>query len=242
MADPSIDFSLWEMGSESDLPSIAYPYPSVSLVPAPNSSSKGPENAISLTHSTITDAADAETSEPSPQGANEMKSELTVSQIDEYLNSALHQALGHLTNATPIPASSLYSGHILPSRPSAIPFQHREDVVVGKSSWKKLAKWMKVVEKEGLLKVKEGRGGEITVTVIHSDHPAIALHRQHKTIAKEEEQMRRTTVISDNAEQASTGKAIPSAKDRGKNGELSIEEVWKPNGVSIGFWEECGIE
>ncbi|KAJ9122314.1 hypothetical protein QFC22_001735 [Naganishia vaughanmartiniae] len=242
--------TLWEMGSESELPSIAYPYPSVPLVPASNSSSNPPRETASSTQTTNTDdcasnAGAANNDKPSDSvnyGEPEPKNELSVSQIDDYLNSALHQALGHLTNATPIPASSLYSGHILPSRPAAIPAQQREDVVVGKSSWRKLAKWMKVAEKEGILKAKEGRGGEITVTTIHSDHPAIALHRQHKTIAKEEEQMKRATVTTDNADHSSNSRVPPSAKDKGKNSELSIEEVWKPNGVNVGFWEVCGVD
>jgi translation initiation factor 2D len=237
------------MGSKSDIPSIAYPDPSVPLVPAPNSSSKHTEDTTSSAQTINTDddmttaeGVAREASKSAVQGENATKNELSVSQIDDYLSSALYQALGHLANATPIPASSLYSGHILPSRPAAIPERQREDVVVGKSSWKKLAKWMKVVEKEGILKVKEGRGGEISVTTIHPDHPAIALHRQHKTIAKEEEQMKRTTAAADNADHPSSSKANPLVKDKSKSGELSIEVVWKPNGVNIGFWEVCGVE
>jgi translation initiation factor 2D len=166
-----------------------------------------------------------------------------VSEIDEYLNSALHQALAQLgTNATPLSASSLYSGHVLPCRPASIPAQQREDVVINKSSWKKLAKWIKVVEKEGLVKAKEGRGGEITITAIHTEHPFIALHKEHKTIAKEDEQLRRTTAVSGKDQPGVTQSETPATKGNGKNSEMSIEEVWKPNGVSLPFWEACGIE
>jgi len=35
-------------------------------------------------------------------------------------------------------------------------------VVIGKSEWKKLAKWMKEASKDGLLKIKESKG-EVTV-------------------------------------------------------------------------------
>jgi translation initiation factor 2D len=61
-----------------------------------------------------------------------------------------------------MPASSLYSAHILPSRPAYIPREQRDDVVIAKSEWKKLAKWMKEVAKEGLIKIKETKG-EINV-------------------------------------------------------------------------------
>lgn len=36
-------------------------------------------------------------------------------------------------------------------------------MVIGKSEWKKLAKWMKEVSKDGLVKIKESKG-EVTVT------------------------------------------------------------------------------
>ena len=61
-----------------------------------------------------------------------------------------------------MPASTLYSAHILPNRPAYIPKEQREDVVVGKSEWKKVSKWFKEVGKEGLVKVKETKG-EVTV-------------------------------------------------------------------------------
>jgi translation initiation factor 2D len=36
-------------------------------------------------------------------------------------------------------------------------------VVIGKSEWKKLSKWMKEASKEGLVKIKETKG-EVIVT------------------------------------------------------------------------------
>jgi translation initiation factor 2D len=55
-------------------------------------------------------------------------------------------------------AAQLYSGHILPNRPVYIPRERREDVVIAKSEWKKLAKWMKESAKDGLVKIKESKG------------------------------------------------------------------------------------
>lgn len=168
---------------------------------------------------------------------------LSTSDIDAYLDSALHQALSMIgSQGTPLSASSLYSGHILPSRAAAIPQQLRDNVVIGNSSWKKLAKWMKIVDKEGLIKAKEGRGGEITITTIHMEHPSIALHRAHKTIAKEEEQMKRAEGGSDKAQAVVSRGETASANGRGKFKEMSIEEIWKPNGPNIAFWEACGVE
>ncbi|KAI5453409.1 hypothetical protein NCC49_005888 [Naganishia albida] len=238
--------TLWEMGDECDLRSIPYPRPSVPLVPPPQSAQQAQESISQVSEATAGRQAESQ-GLPEIEGPtsnlsisnNGSSSTLSVSQIDAYLDSALHQALAQIgTSGTPISASSLYSAHVLPCRPASIPVEQREDVVIGKSSWKKLAKWIKVVEKEGLVKAKEGRGGEITITVIHAEHPSIALHKNHKTIAKEDEQLKRAAV----AETATTRDDAPANKGKGKTTEIFIEEVWKPNGMSLAFWEAHGVQ
>lgn len=71
-----------------------------------------------------------------------------------------------------MPASTLYSAHILPNRPAYIPKDQREDVVVGKSEWKKVSKWFKEVGKEGIVKVKESKGEVMVVSYVASDFPS----------------------------------------------------------------------
>jgi translation initiation factor 2D len=89
---------------------------------------------------------------------------LSPSEISTLLGLALIQALSEIEpSALPMPASLLYSAHVLPNRPAYIPKAHREDVVIGKSEWKKLTKWMKEASKDGLVKIKESKG-EVTVT------------------------------------------------------------------------------
>lgn len=234
------------MGDECDLRSIPYPRPSVPLVPPPQSAQQAQESISQVSEATAGRQAESQ-GLPEIEGPtsnlsisnNGSSSTLSVWQIDAYLDSALHQALAQIgTSGTPISASSLYSAHVLPCRPASIPVEQREDVVIGKSSWKKLAKWIKVMEKEGLVKAKEGRSGEITITVIHTEHPSIALHKNHKTIAKEDEQLKRATV----AETATIRDDAPANKGKGKSNEIFIEEVWKPNGMSLAFWEAHGVQ
>lgn len=241
---------LWEMGDEVDLRSIAYPRPSIPLFRPPQSAQQTQNSTSQSSLANFGHRSGAEDTHGLEESTSNLvikdnaqsSSTLDVSQIDSYLNSALYQALGQLgTSGTPISASSLYSGHVLPCRPASIPAEQRDDVVINKSSWKKLAKWIKVVEKEGLVKAKEGRGGEITITVIHSEHPSIALHKAHKTIAKEDEQLKRATA-AEKDQAAVTQVETSSAKGKGKSNEMSIEEVWKPNGVNLGFWEARGVE
>lgn len=89
---------------------------------------------------------------------------LSANEVSTLLSISLLQALSTLSNAEfPMPASTLYSAHVLPSRPAYIPKDRRETVVVARSEWKKLAKWMKEASKEKLVSIKESKG-EATVT------------------------------------------------------------------------------
>jgi len=95
-------------------------------------------------------------------GPNQSESiPLSPTEISTLLNLALLQALSSDAIASlsfPVPASQLYSGHILPNRPAYIPRHQRENVVIAKSEWKKLGKWMKEASKDGLIKIKEVKG------------------------------------------------------------------------------------
>lgn len=89
---------------------------------------------------------------------------LSPAEISTLLSAALLQTLATLPSGLlPLPASQLYSAHILPNRPAYIPPARRDDVVIAKSEWKKLAKWMKEASKDGIIKTKETKG-EVVVT------------------------------------------------------------------------------
>jgi translation initiation factor 2D len=84
---------------------------------------------------------------------------LDPSEISTLLSLALLQSLSSINPTIfPLSASLLYSAHILPNRPAYIPKDQRDEVVIAKSEWKKLGKWMKEAGKEGILKVKENKG------------------------------------------------------------------------------------
>jgi translation initiation factor 2D len=93
-------------------------------------------------------------------------------EVDEILKKSLYQALlfkikpDTSNGVFPISASSFYSAHILPCRPK----NSGPEVDIKKSSWKKLQKFLKTMEKAGLLKTKDQRG-ETMVTSINWSHP-----------------------------------------------------------------------
>lgn len=92
-------------------------------------------------------------------------------EIDAFLRTSFYQALQfkltpkHPAELLPMAASTLYSNYILPSRPIDV----GSEVDVKHSSWKKVAKFFKVMEKSGIIKTKEQRG-ELYVTGIDWQH------------------------------------------------------------------------
>jgi translation initiation factor 2D len=136
--------------------------------------------------------------------------------------------------------STLYSAHVLPNRPAdAIPRDRREDVVIAKSSWKKVGKWFKAMSDgkggAGLIKIKEDKNGGCMVLAINSNHDALQSHRNHRTVAQEA--AAQGAAASSAADVASSGHAASASAGK----ELAIEEFWKPSGNGVSFWEACGV-
>ncbi|OCF31922.1 translation initiation factor 2D [Kwoniella heveanensis BCC8398] len=247
-----VDDHLWDLGSKPALPAFRLPLPQKALAAPPTDSTAqaqpsqpGPSRApsppavetLSLTESNTaplsSSASGAATAEQVPVPTI---SSLSSSEISTLLSIALLQSLKSLQPSSfPMPASLLYSNYVLPSRPAYIPKENREEVVIGKSDWKKLAKWMKEVSKQGLLKTKETKG-EVVVQSFDSKHPALQNHAEFTTIAEvEAKEARKAARAAVTAEQNGSSGA-------GKAKEIVVEEVWKPASGALTFWEACGID
>lgn len=153
------------MGSKPAMPTFTLPPPVKPLVPPPAEAGPSQSAPPSSTTDTLAEELDSKSLNDTsrPTSAGDSVGPLSPAEISTLLSSALIQSLSSLPpSAFPLPASSLYSAHILPNRPAYIPREQRDDVVIGKSEWKKLAKWMKEVSKEGIVKTKEIKG-EVTV-------------------------------------------------------------------------------
>lgn len=150
--------SLWDLGSKPTLSTFILPPPHNPLIAPPEGSEPIPKSSSppAVQHLSISAEDDAKASMP-------VSTSLSPSEISSLLSLSLLQALSGLQPSTfPMSASLLYSSHILPSRPAHIPQAKRDEVVIGKSEWKRLAKWMKEAGKEGIVKIKESKG-EVTV-------------------------------------------------------------------------------
>lgn len=166
------------MGSEPALPVLDLPEPRIRLFPPPASSNTNSQPAASpiagtngyTNGTTVTEElagrvdAVTLTNAHSPDIPTSSTSNFSTSDIDEFLNASLIQSLLAISpSSLPMSGSTLYSAHILPNRSAAIPKESREDVVIAKSSWKKVGKWLKVMGDgkggAGLVRIKEDKNG-----------------------------------------------------------------------------------
>lgn len=97
---------------------------------------------------------------------------LSTAEVDQALSEALLQVLKFkITEANskellPMNASTLYSSYVLPNRSCG----RAAEADIKKSSWKKLAKWLKAVEKQDQIKCKEIKG-ELFLLGVSWNHP-----------------------------------------------------------------------
>lgn len=150
--------SLWDLGSKPTLSTFTLPPPQNPLAAPPEGFEPMPKSSSPPAIQQLSISA-----EDGSKASIPVSTSLSASEISSLLSLSLLQALSGLQpSAFPMSASLLYSSHILPSRPACIPKAEGDEVVIGKSDWKKLAKWMKEASKEGIVKIKESKG-EVTV-------------------------------------------------------------------------------
>ncbi|KDN45023.1 hypothetical protein RSAG8_05196, partial [Rhizoctonia solani AG-8 WAC10335] len=164
----------------------------------------------------------------------------TAQEIETTLRATTLYALARLDAASlPLPASTLYSSHILPSRPArpTVPSSNATEQPIDPKTFlshldikhtphKKLAPFLKTFEKDGILKLKDVRG-ELLVFSVDAKHPALADVGKWgwKTIGAEEREKK---------EREKYNAADESVK------EILVEEVWFPEASTESFFEACG--
>ncbi|CAE6435498.1 unnamed protein product [Rhizoctonia solani] len=164
----------------------------------------------------------------------------TAEEIETVLRSTTLYALARVDpSSLPLPASTFYSSHILPSRPArpTLPQSNETDqpidpkeflshLDIKHTSYKKLAPFLKTFEKDGILKLKDVRG-ELLLFSVDTKHPALAGAGKWgwKTVGAEEKwkKEREKENVTD-----------------GSTKEIVIEEVWFPEASTEGFFEACG--
>jgi translation initiation factor 2D len=165
----------------------------------------------------------------------EQKKQLTTTEIDEWLKKSLYHCLVYKIKAEnassvlPISASSLYSAYIMPCRPTDV----GTEIDIKKSSWKKLQKFLKAMEKAGLLKTKEQRGETMLISVNYS-HPSLQDLHKYKTM-----EAQAAKVAAKPAPQQKQPQQSQQQQQKDSN-QAEIQEIFKPLGIQmIKFFEEA---
>ncbi|KAI8818919.1 uncharacterized protein EV422DRAFT_535905 [Fimicolochytrium jonesii] len=174
-----------------------------------------------------TEAADEDDTSSIPQ--------LTPAEMDTLLSTALLTALKTLptdSKTLPMPSSILYANHIMPSRPRGTHLDIKQ------SSYKKVGKFLKAMEKRGLIKLKE-RGGETLLVGVNGVHPLLKEFEAPRKIARDEKKK--------DSQTTSTGTGPAPGSSNGTNPAppsinqiISITEFFKPSQKELRFFEEVG--
>ena len=162
-------------------------------------------------------------------------------EIDEWLKKSLYHALvfkiksENASSILPLSASSFYSAYIMPCRPLDV----GAEIDIKKSSWKKLQKFLKAMDKAGLLKTKEQRGETMVISINYS-HPGLQDLRKYKTMESASIQ---SATAKETAAKEAAAKEVDAAKSKSSStssNQIEIQEIFKPlgNGLQI-FFEEA---
>ncbi|KAJ3325718.1 Eukaryotic translation initiation factor 2D [Boothiomyces sp. JEL0866] len=144
---------LWELGDKSEPPQILSDIANLSVDEKDVTSELQPEEVE------VSDKAE----QPAEQGFT-----LTTQDMDLLFEKAfITSVIKTQDNLLPVSSTIFYSNHVLPNRPEGTTLE------IKKSSFKKWTKFLKSMEKKGLIKTKE-KSGELFVTSIIRNHPLIA--------------------------------------------------------------------
>ncbi|KAI7857575.1 hypothetical protein BDC45DRAFT_500145 [Circinella umbellata] len=235
---------LWAMGDKSDPPEIV----DISGDGGEEytDDEEGQENNkenVSQNHSSTSTASTKETSTADKANDNkEEKPKLSTEETDDVLQAALLQALKfkmtpeNAQSQLPISASALYSTYILPSRPRG----RGADADIKGSSWKKVQKFLKIMEKNKLLKVKEQRG-EMMVTSVNWTHESLQNHDSYKTVgtANSSAQQQNSTNPHNNTDKTQSNNNASSSSGGSSQGQIEVQDVFKPHGNPVHIFFEA---
>ncbi|ELU42300.1 eukaryotic translation initiation factor SUI1 family protein [Rhizoctonia solani AG-1 IA] len=212
--------ALWALGSKQEPPEGNQPEAAAPTTDSVDGMTKAVED-VKLDGEIEQDGASTQavTSERVPSAQDS-------AEIEILLRSTTLYALARVdASALPLPASTFYSSHILPSRPARpiLPQSNETDepidpktfishLDIKHTSHKKLAPFLKGFEKDGILKLKDVRG-ELLIFSVDTKHPALveAIKWGWKTVGAEERKEK------EREKESTTG---------GSTKEILVEEVW----------------
>ncbi|KIJ18160.1 hypothetical protein PAXINDRAFT_167424 [Paxillus involutus ATCC 200175] len=212
---------------------------------------EGTDKYDKVTGAQANSAPASEPQEPSSSSHNSVAHEITLSkeEVSGILRTALLQSINTTLSSLPpasfpISASTFYSSYILPFRPAVVRKSSTElsqsstseassstypQVDIKHSTHKSLLAFFKLLDKQQLLSLKDGKT-EPLVTSVSASHPDVTSHRRYTSLrdvqAKEEKKEKR------------------EEEERARVKEMEVKELWKPHAFSgsAKFFTEGGFD
>ncbi|KAJ2607578.1 hypothetical protein H4S08_004771 [Coemansia sp. RSA 1365] len=225
---------LWGSGSKVVLPEIVS---SRSIeVPASSTAPVGEGSSFS---STFSDSVNDGTTNPDTlnkegEQKDNLASNILPAEMDSLLMTALKQVMATVlderraTDLLPINSSTLYSGYLVSNGPRGV------EVDVKKSSYKKLAKFLKAAEKHGLVKLKDIRG-ETHVKEFYWGHADLAQYQPYK--------VRQEAKSKPQAKEQASKQQQYGADGNGDNmGKIRVAELLRPSQALAPLFDDAGAQ
>lgn len=200
------------------------------------------ENEIEETQQAISELSLTNSAEGDNGEEAEEETTMSPAEVDDLLLKCLYYSLKTTLlpdkekEYLPLSGSTLYSSHMIPNRPKGTMLD------IKKSSHKKLTKFLKAVEKKGVLKVKEMKGGETLVMAIYRNHPELQAFvpswKPHGIGSSE------TNNASDNGTSSGTtnaGSSTNSSPGKNANDKIEILDLFKPVSKIFDFMNAAGF-
>ncbi|KAJ1954027.1 hypothetical protein EC988_002654, partial [Linderina pennispora] len=175
----------------------------------------------------ISESAAAPVSEPSAK--------LTPAEMDSLLLEALKQVMATVldekaaTDLLPLNSSTLYSHYIVSNAP------HNQELDIKKSTYKKLAKFLKAAEKRGLVQLKDIRG-ESHIKSFNWKHKEMLEYKPYKVALVKKGH----AAASSAATGASSAQSTVGRVDKTASGMIQVIELFKPSNGLKPLFDEVG--
>ncbi|EJD43636.1 hypothetical protein AURDEDRAFT_88886 [Auricularia subglabra TFB-10046 SS5] len=218
--------ALWEMGSKAD-PPPEQEEPFVTTEDPEDLGAAVDAAAATLEGTQLGDASGVQEEPPTREvaatDAPPRSQSLSPQEVDAFLRIALLLAIRSVPRtALPMSTSNFYSSYILPSRPIASS-AGGTPADIKHSSYKSLGAFLKLAEKDGLLRLKGDN-----VTTLNAAHQEVAGLGKFKTTGEADAKAKKREA----EEKARDEQVRP----------LEVVELWKPHGASTALFEDAGAD
>ncbi|KAJ1822944.1 hypothetical protein LPJ56_000472 [Coemansia sp. RSA 2599] len=238
---------LWQSGSKDTLPEIVWAATDAAEAEAEEQSeAESKEVDKDKAQEPLPSVNDADAQGRGEPGSDEkaQPEEISPAEMDALLMEVLKQTMAtvldseHAAMLMPINASTLYANYMTPNAPRG------KAVDIKRSSYKKLAKFLKAAEKSGLVKLKDIRG-ELHVKSFDYKHRDMASFQPFKVAraktAKAASGENEAANGGANPGQAASASALAAAKTKGAS-MIQVVEHLKPSNGLAPLFDDVGAQ